>query len=503
MIMGHFVVLIIFISILFSSLPAETSAQSSQVRDIVFPILSDGTSFSYRDDFGEPRSGHTHEGVDIIAAKMTPLIAVVDGEVRSINYPEASWGYAVILSDSEGYRYWYLHINNDTPGTDNGAGGELNAYAPYIERRFDVKKGQIIGWMGDSGNAETTASHLHFEIHTPDGSIINPYESLQRAQRLAAPVVPPQQDDEFLPFGEFSGGTSVSVGNFNISNNGEFVAGAGPGGGPHVRIMDLNDKPLGAFYAYDENFRGGVDVATGDMDGDGIDEIITAPGPGGGPHVKIFKSDGTAYSTEGFFAFDPGFSGGVRVATADLDGDNKDEIIVAAGPGGGPHVRIFNGDGTIFSEGFFAFDAAFRGGLDVAALGETNNADARIIVSAGPGGGPHVKIFNIQGQELSDFYAYDEEFRGGVRLTARRGQNGFSSSSNASATIITAPAMDGGPDFKEFNLEGDETDSDSAFERWWQGGYDIAADENMVLVSSGNGRLSYMGARRASMWEIF
>lgn len=148
------------------------------VRTIAFPV--GGSSYQYRNDFLEPRGGGTrqHQGNDIIAAKMTPLLAAVDGYVNFLAIPEASWGYEIELQDDEGYTYDYLHVNNDTPGTDDGLGGVTNAYAPGVVRGMRVTKGQFIGWVGDSGNAEETVPHLHFEMHDPSHAVINPFPSL-------------------------------------------------------------------------------------------------------------------------------------------------------------------------------------------------------------------------------------------------------------------------------------------------------------------------------------
>lgn len=149
----------------------------AQIRTITFPV--DG-KYSFRDDFAEPRGGGTREhlGIDIIADKMTPVVAAVDGTITYIAIPQASWGYSITIRDSEGYTYRYLHLNNDTPGTDDGQGGEANAYASDLRRRSEVTKGQLIGWVGDSGNAEATVSHLHFEIRGPDRVNLNPYQTL-------------------------------------------------------------------------------------------------------------------------------------------------------------------------------------------------------------------------------------------------------------------------------------------------------------------------------------
>ncbi len=149
----------------------------AEVRSIAFPVLG---TFSFRNDYGDPRGDGTrkHVGNDIIAEKMTPLVAATDGFISFIAIPQVSWGYSLTLRDADGYAYRYIHLNNDTPGTDDGAGGETRAYAAGIDRGVSVKRGQLLGWVGDSGNAENTVPHLHFEIETPSGANINPYDSL-------------------------------------------------------------------------------------------------------------------------------------------------------------------------------------------------------------------------------------------------------------------------------------------------------------------------------------
>ena len=158
---------------------------AAEIRPITFPV--DG-KHSFRNDFAEPRAlgAREHLGIDIIADKMTPVVAAVDGEVTYVVSPQASWGYSITVRDGEGYQYRYLHLNNDTPRTDDGAGGEANAYAPGITRGASVIKGQLIGWVGDSGNAEGTVSHLHFEIREPSRIAINPYETLLAADTASA-----------------------------------------------------------------------------------------------------------------------------------------------------------------------------------------------------------------------------------------------------------------------------------------------------------------------------
>ncbi len=152
---------------------------AAETRPIFFPT---DPSVTFTDSFGDARYGHSHEGIDLMGQKMMPLYSAIDGQVSYIVDPEADYGYSVVLRDSDGYSYHYLHVNNDTPGTDDGLGGTANAYAPGIVHGATVSKGQLIGWMGDSGNAENAGPHLHFEIRLPDGTAIDPYLSLVAAR---------------------------------------------------------------------------------------------------------------------------------------------------------------------------------------------------------------------------------------------------------------------------------------------------------------------------------
>ncbi|MBD3251935.1 peptidoglycan DD-metalloendopeptidase family protein [Candidatus Uhrbacteria bacterium] len=180
--MKKLAILITLFAVTGIALSASSALAEDEIRDIVFPTER---TVSYTDDFGEPRAGHSHEGIDLMGDHLTPLYAAVDGTVSYIVIPEASWGYAVVLKDSDGWTYHYLHLNNDNPGTDDGMGGPEQAYAPGIKRGATVAKGQLVGWMGDSGNAEHAGNHLHFEIRKPDGTPINPYQSLLLAEGAA------------------------------------------------------------------------------------------------------------------------------------------------------------------------------------------------------------------------------------------------------------------------------------------------------------------------------
>src|SRR5205814_1368111 len=167
------------------------------------------------------------------------------------------------------------------------------------------------------------------------------------------------------------------------------AVGVGSGTTPQVKVYNPDGTLRFSFLAYDSAFTGGVTVATGDVTGDGKAEVITGAGFGGGPHIRVFDLERNVVVYD-FFAYDNAFRGGAYVAAGDLDGDGRAEIITGAGEGGGPHVKIFSGANGSVLQSFFAYDPNFRGGVRVGVgdLDHPNELD--VITGAGPGGTPHV-----------------------------------------------------------------------------------------------------------------
>ncbi len=158
-------------------------AEAAEVRAITWPVAPDHLDNvqPWSDTYGAPRSGgRSHLGVDICGPKMTPLVAAADGEISWLRHSTAS-GNNLTITDADGWEYHYIHINNDTPGTDDGVNNYDEAFGPGIERGVEVRAGQVVAYLGDSGNAEGTCPHLHFEIEKPDGSNINPTPSVDIA----------------------------------------------------------------------------------------------------------------------------------------------------------------------------------------------------------------------------------------------------------------------------------------------------------------------------------
>lgn len=155
------------------------------------------------------------------------------------------------------------------------------------------------------------------------------------------------------------------------------VTGPTLGGGPQVRLFDASGRLRNSFFAYDQKFRGGVNVALGDIDGDGQEEIVTAPGPGLEPRIKIFTVAGRLKTS--FLAYDQKFVKGVNLTVGDINGDGLEEIITGPGEGGGPQVRVFNAQGSVLSN-FFAYDKNFHGGITVSASDIDGNGQVEILV---------------------------------------------------------------------------------------------------------------------------
>jgi uncharacterized delta-60 repeat protein len=248
-------------------------------------------------------------------------------------------------------------------------------------------------------------------------------------------------------YGTFAGGAFVAAGDVDGDGKAEVVTGADAGGGPVVRVLagaTLSNRVT--FAAFDGSSRAGVRVAVADVDGDARGEVIVSQGSGAQPRVNVFKINGssaTLYAS--FLAYASDVSSGVAVARADIDGDGRDEIVTAPGPGAGPHVRVWSLDGAGNATeriGFMAYAPSFTGGLSVAAFDYDGDGRDEIATGAGPGGGPHVQVFTLangRATPVVSFMAYDPNFTGGVMVGGGR------ISGYATEELLTAAGAGGGP----------------------------------------------------------
>jgi hypothetical protein len=252
----------------------------------------------------------------------------------------------------------------------------------------------------------------------------------------------PQGEDiptaSWAAYGVAAWGVNGACGDLDGDGFDEIVTGPGPGPvfGPHVRGWTASGEPLPGvgFLAYGTN-RYGANVACGDIDGDGFDEIITGAGPGAvfGPHVRGWNVDGAAtvpIPGASWFAYGT-LKWGVNVACGDIDGDGIDEVVTGAGPGAvfGPHVRGWNVDGgtaaAIPAVSYFAY-GTLGWGVNVA-CGDIDG-DGRDDILTGPGPshffGAQVRGWRYDGAAVTampnvNYLAYPFAFaRNGLRLAA-------------------------------------------------------------------------------------
>jgi hypothetical protein len=158
------------------------AAPGTQTPKLIFPLVGAAT---YTDDFGDARAGGTHEGIDILAARRSPAVAAEAGTVE-LWTTSARAGCMLYLHGRSGTTYLYIHLNNDlTTHNDNrGKCVAGTAYAPGLKTGKRVAAGELVGFVGDSGDANGIHPHLHFEVHPNDGAAVDPYAFLQKAQPL-------------------------------------------------------------------------------------------------------------------------------------------------------------------------------------------------------------------------------------------------------------------------------------------------------------------------------
>jgi len=294
-------------------------------------------------------------------------------------------------------------------------------------------------------------------------------------------------EGEFLPFIQNQPADfSLSVADLGGDGIDEILVGAGYGTKPLVKIFRANGSLINEFFAYDQNFTGGIEIFGADLDNDKKNEIITAAGRTGGPHIRIFDAYGQPKGNNGWMAFDDDYTAGIKIAIGDINKDNKNEIIVSrvydlpkaqikifdsagedlkkdfyldkfngslnlnittadlGGDGqaellinGGynlsPEVYLYRQDGSLIGSSN-VFDQNFHGGVNLASADLNNDGRDEIVAGAGFTGGAHVKILDGYGKLIKEFFAYDSDFNGGVKIAVGQLDK------DPALEIITAPA---------------------------------------------------------------
>ncbi len=220
--------------------------------------------------------------------------------------------------------------------------------------------------------------------------------------------------DGWLAYGpNFRGGVNLATGDVNKDGKDEIITAPAEGGAGHVRVFSSDGRLRTQFFAYDSATRVGLSLASCDLNGDGKAEIITGPSVGFPAEVKIFSPTGTF--VRNFYAYPKTTRVGASVACGDVTGDGKPEIVVAPRARGGAHVRVFSSTGRLQSQ-FFAYPTTFRLGLDVAVGNVDGKGPSEIAVMPLTRGGPHVRFFTAKGKLVGQFFAYASSTRGGFNL---------------------------------------------------------------------------------------
>src|SRR6266542_278808 len=174
---------VIFLAAMLGIVAGTAAAGPLKVPEhIIFPVIG---RVQYVDDFGALRGNGRHQGNDLMAPKKSPAVAAEAGKVKYWTTSGAA-GCMLYLYSESGTTYLYIHLNNDlTMKNDNrGKCAPGTAYAPDLKSGARVAAGQLVGFVGDSGDADGIASHLHFEVHPDGGAAVSPFPYLRKAQHL-------------------------------------------------------------------------------------------------------------------------------------------------------------------------------------------------------------------------------------------------------------------------------------------------------------------------------
>ncbi|MDP2683924.1 MAG: S8 family serine peptidase [bacterium] len=395
-------------------------------RDVyegIIYAMNNGADFINLSFVGDNSDALLNTGINLAWEAGVPIFAAAGNNNINLNispkYPVCSEHVIGVAGTNQSDVRWY---SNASSGSNYGSNCiDISAPSTSFIGTVVYNPSQglndyyLSGWSGTSVATPLVAAAAALAKSNESNSTST--EILDRIYELAInidsvnPTISGQMGNGRLDI------TNMFTEPISLSSVYKIMTGSGYGQSPVVKIFDIGGNAQSEFEAYASTFPNGLNIAAGDLDGDGVQEIVTGAGSGGSPQVRTFDQEGNPIFTPGFFAYNSNFRGGVHVATADLNGDGIDEIIAGAGDNGGPQVRTFDRYGTpIFTPGFFAYDPYFRGGVHVATGDLNMDGQAEIITGAGFGGGPHIRVFDRYGAVTltPGFFAYDSNFRGGV-----------------------------------------------------------------------------------------
>jgi len=323
------------------------------------------------------------------------------------------------------------------------------------------------GWSGTSVAAPmVTATLALMKMNFPDWRPADFYRALLDSTDNLQAANPNNYKD--LGRGLLDVGAALNLAAKYYNQSIKLVLAPQAGQIPEVLIMDDKGGLQRSFLAYNKNFLGGVNVATGDVNQDGQAEIVTAPISKGGPHVRIFNNFGQLLSE--FFAYPNTWQNGLNIGVGDINSDGRDEIITAPASGLGSEIKVFDDSGLLLAR-FDAYGEKFRGGVNLSVSDVNGDNRDEIITTPASSGGPHVRIFNYSGQVLAQFFAYTNKTNRGVQVTAGDIDN------DGWAEIITVPARGEAPMINVFDYTGNLESSFIGFSKYLTTGLRLLAKD--------------------------
>ncbi len=335
------------------------------------------------------------------------------------------------------------YVNNST---------ELSVLIPFGKLAPNYYDVTVTSLDGQSGTLKDG-----FVVLNVDGSL--PPENTPPAAASAS----------FLGYKDVKGDFTIASGNSIGDIKDEIVQGTGAGLGPQIRVFDIEGKLFSSFFAFAETLRSGVRVASCDLNNNRKDEFVVSAGPPGRPHIRILNDKGAMTVSPGFFALDGLFQGGTNVACGDINGDGKNEIMVAASQGGGPQVTVHKPDGTVMAN-FFAFDPSFRGGVNLAAA-DLNGDGKDEIITVPEKGTPQVRAFSVGKGVITpvlNLFAFQQSFGGGLSVA------GGDIDGDGKDEIVVGQRTNGQAWVKVLDQKGLIRDEFLAYRGAYQGGVNVA-----------------------------
>jgi len=355
-------------------------------------------------------------GLNFVVAQLTPQ-GTID---RTFNPTGPTPGYTVI--DIAGTTDAIAGFARGASGRVVAVGGDQSAINLKLARVVtSIEKGTALS-VGGSLNGRATI----FDVAVGGGPAVSF-------------VTPPTAASPANLFPGFTGNVRTALGDINGDGAPDTILVTGAGTAIRLAVVSGADDTtvlVAPFDPFGGGFTGGGFVAAGDFNGDGRAEFIVTPDQGGGPRVTIFTFAGVGTAPTqlaNFFTIDPNFRGGIRVAAGDVNNDAVADLVVAAGFQGGPRINVIDGK-TVFTNqavlaNFFAFPDALRNGVFISVGDVNGDGFGDIIVGAGPGGGPVVEVisgrtlttsgFSPGGALLANFFVGGTDSdRSGVRVAA-------------------------------------------------------------------------------------